>query len=346
MPDEPNKVLIVDESAAVRGLIEDALTAAGFNCFVTEHWHEVTNLLANHAFSALLCDFSDPDAASDLLGCAASRQPECKLIVMIAAPGGDHLARALELGACDVVLKPLDPAVLEHAVCRAVSAPDDSDAFLSLRAAEALQHEEQLRQAALAGIRALVNAVEAKDPHTRRHNEHVAHYAVSLADFLDEGDALIEAVRIASLLHDIGKIGVADDILTREDALSPAEELQIRSHPQIGAEIIASLTMFHEEARLVRHHHENWNGSGYPSRLVAGEIPLGSRIIHVADSVDAMLMTRSYRDAYPVDRMLEELACGVSVQFDPALADAMIRWCRAHDDRLILPTPAPAELLA
>ncbi|MFP4054942.1 MAG: HD-GYP domain-containing protein [Phycisphaerae bacterium] len=189
-------------------------------------------------------------------------------------------------------------------------------------------------------MRALVKAVEAKDPCTCRHSEHVAHYAVALWDHLAFDPARRESIRTASLLHDIGKIGIADRILTKPGRLTDKEFVHIRRHPAIGSEILENIAMFSAEARLIRHHHERWDGLGYPDGLRGEQIPLGARIIAIADALDAMLMRRSYKDPFSIPRAIEELQAGAGTQFDPHLAEVAVLWVRANEPRIILPQAA------
>ena len=216
---------------------------------------------------------------------------------------------------------------------------------LAVKAAEAIRLRSQAEQASLDSVRALVRAVEAKDPYTRRHSEHVAYYAVSLAQAMGQPETIVESVRVASLLHDIGKIGVPDHILTKRGDLTEAEFAHIRRHPALGAEMLSTITSFRHEATLVRYHHERWDGRGYPDGLRGPASPLGSRIMGVADAIDAMLMPRTYKDAYPLSRVLEELRRCAGTQFDPEIAAIAERWCRANPDRLILPDDARAPVV-
>ncbi len=196
----------------------------------------------------------------------------------------------------------------------------------------------QVRRTVLESAGALVQAVEAKDPYTRRHSEHVALYAVALARHVRIEHQQVECMRIAALLHDIGKIAVPDSVLTKPGPLSEQEFDLVRQHPSVGADILENISLLKTEAGLIRHHHENWDGTGYPAGLAGEEIPIGSRIINVADSMDAMLMHRTYKRAYPVKKMLRELErCG-GTQFEPDLAQAAADWCRHNLDKLILPS--------
>jgi putative nucleotidyltransferase with HDIG domain len=202
------------------------------------------------------------------------------------------------------------------------------------------------RQASLDGVRALVRAVEAKDPYTRQHSEQVAHYTVHLSRAMGTGGEQIESFRVAALLHDVGKIGVPDAVLTKTGPLAPEEFEYIRRHPAVGADILSHFAVFAAEAHLVRHHHERWDGKGYPDGLTGEESPTGARIIHVADCIDAMLMDRSYKSAYPVEKMLDELARCAGSQFDPAVAARACRWCRDNPRLLILPGVTLEDLAA
>jgi HD-GYP domain-containing protein (c-di-GMP phosphodiesterase class II) len=158
-----------------------------------------------------------------------------------------------------------------------------------------------------------------------------------------EGQEL-ESVRVAALLHDIGKIGVTDHVLRKPGPLTNEEFELVRRHPALGAEILSSITLFGPQALIVRHHHERWDGRGYPDRLTAEESPLASRILQVADSIDAMLMDRTYKFGYSVEKMLGELERRAGTQYDPAIASAAAAWCGANPDRLILPN-RNAEIL-
>jgi response regulator RpfG family c-di-GMP phosphodiesterase len=139
------------------------------------------------------------------------------------------------------------------------------------------------------------------------------------------------------VLHDIGKIAVPDSVLTKAGKLTEREFDLIRRHPDVGAAILEHISLMRIEARLVRFHHEAWDGRGYPTGLGGRRIPLGSRIINIADSIDAMLMHRTYKQAYSIDRMLAELTRCAGGQFDPELIPPAVRWCRDNRSRLILP---------
>lgn len=194
-----------------------------------------------------------------------------------------------------------------------------------------------IKRILIESISALTRTVEAKDHYTHKHSEHVAFYAEHLAKFINLDKKDIETIRIAGLLHDIGKIAIPDAILSKPGKLSPEEFKFIQRHPVIGAAIVENITYMKDESTLILHHHERWDGKGYPTGLRGEQIPLGSRILCIADSIDAMLMQRTYRRAYTVEQMLDELQRCAASQFDPNLANRAIQWCRQNPSLLILP---------
>jgi putative nucleotidyltransferase with HDIG domain len=197
---------------------------------------------------------------------------------------------------------------------------------VSERTKEVKQKHAELRLAYVSTVRALAEAIDAKDPYTRGHSERVGVYASRIARVLDCEREFIERIYLAGLLHDIGKIGIPDAIITKPDRLTPEEYDEIKRHPEIGARILEPVTFLADVVPCVRHHHEWYDGSsgGYPDRLRADQIPFPSRIILVADTVEAMTSDRPYRKALPVDRVIEELRVFSGTQFDPVAVEAFL----------------------
>ncbi len=186
---------------------------------------------------------------------------------------------------------------------------------------------QELRIGYVQTIRALAEAVDAKDAYTRGHSERVGVYASKLGRELGLPREVIERIYISGLLHDVGKIGIPDRIITKPDRLTPEEYEEIKRHPEIGARILQPVAFLADVVPCVRHHHEWFDGSerGYPSRLVGDQIPLPSRIILVADTLEAMTSDRPYRKGLPLERVLGELRDFSGTQFDPICVDAMLR---------------------
>jgi len=177
-------------------------------------------------------------------------------------------------------------------------------------------------------IQALAAAVEARDPYTEKHSQRMAEYAMKTARELGLSIYSTEIIRYAAILHDIGKIGVSDEILSKSDSLNTEEWDEIKKHSTIGAEILAQINSFSEVSRLVYHHHERYNGTGYPQRLQGENIPLGSRIIAVIDAYDAMISHRPYRKAYSKEEAIAELKRCAGKQFDKKVVEAFLKVLR------------------
>ena len=190
---------------------------------------------------------------------------------------------------------------------------------------------------------ALTNAIEAKDSYTRGHSERLAKLAGRLAERMGLSRADTAAIRLGAILHDVGKIGIPDRILRQAMALTADEMAWMRRHPQIGADIIGPVEGLQHVAPLIRHHHEKWDGTGYPSGLKAEEIPLGSRIISVADAFEAMVADRIYRPSLGLTKALEELQTGRGSHFDPQVVDAFLDMIATDTVHLPLPGREQAQ---
>lgn len=172
----------------------------------------------------------------------------------------------------------------------------------------------------------LGKAIDAKDTYTLAHSEEVAIISQALALAMGLGHQAADIIHVAGHLHDLGKIGVPDDILAKTSALTPKEWLAIRKHPDMGADILAPIACLRDcgIVDMVRAHHERFDGNGYPQGLKGGHIPLGARIISVADSLSAMLQSRPYRQAKTFDEACREIIKGTSSQFDPDVVKAFM----------------------
>ncbi len=337
MQTAPTHVLIVDDEPDISNLIDKALSQVGLKCQAVNDSHEAKHLLEGGSFRILIADIVMPEISGlDLLEYTHQHLPDCKVILVTGWNETRDLAHAIYLGADDYLTKPFNIDELIESVFEAISFGDEQSQHLSLKAARAIQKNNTLKHVSLETIQALVKAVEAKDPYTRKHSEQVAHYAVELAHYTQQPDRMVEAIRVASLLHDVGKIGVPDSVLTKPGPLSDEEFELIRQHPLLGAQILRNISVFTNEATLVLHHHESWDGSGYPQGLTGEQALLGARLIHLADCIDAMLMERTYKQAYTVEKVLEELVRGIGREFDPQLTPAAIDWMQSHPEKLIL----------
>jgi HD-GYP domain-containing protein (c-di-GMP phosphodiesterase class II) len=186
--------------------------------------------------------------------------------------------------------------------------------------------KRQLRRAHLESTRALVAAAEAKDPYIRSHSRTVADYAEAIGGRMGLAASALRRLRTAALLHDVGKIAIPDSILAKPGPLTSAEFDMVKRHPQHALDILSHVNFLTEERPLILHHHERYDGQGYPGGLSTVRIPFGARILAVADALDAMFSKRSYKAAYKIDRVQAELEAGAGRQFDPDVAEVALSW--------------------
>lgn len=183
---------------------------------------------------------------------------------------------------------------------------------------------EELERAYLDTIGILRQTVEAKDPYTRGHSDRVSEYSVLIGKKLGLDEKTLHILKIGGLFHDIGKIGIPDSILLKESKLSDEEYSQIKNHPMIGVHMLGDAAIFTDILPIVKHHHERYDGRGYPSQLVGDDIPYVARIAAVADTFDAMTSKRSYRDSLPIDVVRSEIERCSGTQFDPNIAKVFL----------------------
>ncbi|MEY8352733.1 HD-GYP domain-containing protein [Lachnospiraceae bacterium 54-53] len=176
-------------------------------------------------------------------------------------------------------------------------------------------------------IECIVSALDAKDPYTAGHSQRVSDMALALSGFLELDEGEMEKIHIAAHLHDIGKIGVPDAVLNKPEKLSREEWESMKRHPMIGADILSKSRHLNELKDIVLHHHERYDGRGYPGGLKGEEIPLGARVIAICDSIDAMTSVRGYRKAYSLEYCYEEIRKNLGVMYDPVIgAIALKHW--------------------
>lgn len=183
---------------------------------------------------------------------------------------------------------------------------------------------EKLEKAYLDSIETLRFTVEAKDPYTRGHSDRVSEYSVLIGQKLGLSEEDIKTLKVGGLFHDIGKIGIPDSILLKEAKLTDDEYSQIKNHPSIGAHILCNAEVFKDIIPIVKHHHEKFDGTGYPSRLKGEDIPYFARIAAVADTFDAMTSKRTYRNALSIDIVRAEIERCSGTQFDPEIAKVFL----------------------
>lgn len=176
-------------------------------------------------------------------------------------------------------------------------------------------------------VECITSALDARDPYTGKHSERVSDMACFIGELMGLTEAETQEIHIAGHLHDIGKIGIPDRVLLKEGKLDDEEWKLMKKHPEIGADILSKSSHFARLAAIILHHHERWDGNGYPFGAKGTEIPLGARIIAVCDSIDAMASKRAYRNALPLEVCKAEIEKNVGIMYDPEVARlALENW--------------------
>lgn len=309
--DAPVTILIADDDPAIRLLLRATLERTGYRVIEADDGEGAVIESRRHRPQLILLDVNMPGISGIEALRRLRREPEGALLPIIlvtALAATDDKVRGLEAGATDFVTKPFQQAELIARV-RAC-----------LRTQAALNRLESVQGVLVS----LANAVEAKDPTTEHHCSRLAEAALTMARCVEAPEEVVEAIGYGAVLHDVGKIGVSERVLLKPGKLTEDEWAEMRRHPIIGATIIEPLLMGRLVAPIIRHHHEQWDGNGYPDGLRGNAIPLGARIVAVADAFDAMTHDRPYRRAISVEEAVEQLVAKSGTQFDGELVRIFI----------------------
>lgn len=332
----PGTVLVVDDEDAVRSALRRFLTQEQFEVLTAGTAAEALDTVRRQAVACVLLDLRLPDANGlDLLPQLLAADPELVVVVLSGLSDAGTATAALQRGAFDYLTKPMDLTDLREAVRRAVArrgatAAGERMATLlraevAARTAELQRERASLQALSVATLETLVNALEAKDPHLRGHSLRVAELAARVAKACGLGEADVEAVRSAGRLHDIGKIGVRESVLNRQGPLTDEEYEEVKAHAEIGARILSPLAHLGPVIAFVRHHHERWDGSGYPDGLAGEAIPLGARILGAVEIYDALSTSRPYQETMTPGRAVARMADLAGTVLDPAVHAALAR---------------------
>jgi response regulator RpfG family c-di-GMP phosphodiesterase len=335
------RVLIVDDDPSLRMLLRTTLDAGEFAVEEAGSAEAAADLARFWCPSVVILDIGLPGADGIAFCRELKRSPEGAPIVVVLTGAEDGEAEARAAGAEGVLRKPFSPLELLGLIDRltghdrrlSVESPRPSDEQIVLYARDLARlvdveraQRRLLQQAYRETVTALADALEAKDPLTGLHAHRVQRYAVELTEAVDGLLLDDPSLEYGFLLHDVGKIGLPDEIVNKPGPLTKDELHIVQRHPLVGGELLAGVALLRGEGlSVVRSHHERWDGSGYPERLAATDIPLGARIFAVADTLDAMTSDRPYRRALPWDAAVEEITAQAGRQFDPGVVAAFVR---------------------
>jgi putative two-component system response regulator len=339
------KILIVDDEEGIRDILSRKLSSSGFQCLTAPDGLNAMKLLKTGQPDLVLLDVTMPGkSGAAVLKDIKAKYPDIAVIMVTAVADVQVVISLMKAGAYDYVIKPVELNVLLFSIGRALEKRklklENRDYQLHLEQKVAEQ-THKIRQAFLNAITSLANALDAKDKYTHGHSKRVTGTAVAIAREMAMSQDTIDRIELAGLLHDIGKIGISEEILNKPAKLTVEEFQLVKSHPGIGERILEPLIEDKEILVMIRHHHEYFDGSGYPDGLSGGQpaqggdtaaapvrgkrLTAGTMALSVADAYDAMTSDRPYRPAMTIEAACAELAKGKGTQFCPDMVDAFVR---------------------
>ncbi|MEK7441876.1 MAG: HD domain-containing phosphohydrolase [Chloroflexota bacterium] len=331
------KLLVVDDDDDARNSVARLLELAGYNCLSAIDGESALTRLSEDVVLMLIDIYMPHMDGVELMMrvLAEAERPDMAVIVISGNGTLERAVEAMRLGASDYVAKPynMDDLLLrvERAIERREMILEHQTTILELQAL--LQHQGseigsamgEMMQAYNGTLEALAAALDLRDKETEGHSRRVTDYSTAIARTLGLRGEALDVIRQGALLHDVGKIGIPDSILHKPSALNSDEWRLMRRHPEIGAQLLHGIDFLDDAvASIVIHHHERFDGGGYPHKLKGEAIPFGARIFAVADTLDAMTSDRVYRKGKPVREAREEIARLSGMQFDPVVVEAFM----------------------
>jgi putative two-component system response regulator len=332
--DEPVTLLVVDDEESIRSALRRFLVQQGYEVATAASGEEALAVLQRQRITGMLLDVNMPGISGvELVPQIMELEPTIALLMLTAVNDATSAALCMQRGAYDYLIKPIDLGHLSRAIHHALKRrhtqlegqqinqwlKDEVAARVTERRLEQANQE----RISVATLEALVNALEAKDPYLRGHSARVADLSAMVAAQMGCTDEQIEAVRTGGRLHDIGKIGIREEILNKQGPLTEAEYDHVKQHVTVGSQILAPLVHLKDVIGYVRSHHERWDGKGYPDRLAGEAIPLGARIIGVVEIFDALSTARPYQEKMSNEIAVERMRELLGTVIDPTVHQAL-----------------------
>ncbi|NCO32277.1 MAG: hypothetical protein AUJ92_06885 [Armatimonadetes bacterium CG2_30_59_28] len=330
-------ILVVDDEPGIREILCTALETEGYQCISAEDGQTGLSIAQHQSIAVALLDIHMPGMDGiETLQYLREMSPDTVPIMVTGETAIDTAVEAIKQGAFDYVVKPFRIDIVSLSVKRALEKRQlmaenqqyrqNLEEKVKSQTAEIRKQKDCIDALFLDTVAALAVALETKDHYTEGHSRRVTDYSILLGRQAGVDDGTLIGVERGGLLHDIGKIGTPDAVLTKQGKLTDEEYREIQKHTIHGATIVSRIRHMDDVVRqCVRSHHERWDGQGYPDGLGGEEIPLAGRVMGIADAFDAMTSSRSYRDTLTVQQALEQIRVNRGKQFDPDLADTFLR---------------------
>lgn len=334
-PQKRERILIVDDEPSIRDVLTRVVFGEGFKSDTAQDAQEAMQKLAETEYEMVLTDIRMPGLDGlQLLQHVATHYPEVAVIMITGVADLKSAVHALSNGAYDYVTKPFDVLELKSKIHKALERRQlvfenrqyqlHLERTVEEQTAELRNALGRIRSAYSHTLEALINALDARERETQRHSKRVSEYTLLMAEQMGIPSSQLLDIERGALLHDIGKIGISDNILLKPAKLTEDEWVEIRKHPAIGYQILKGINFLEEAARMVLQHQERFDGTGYPQRLAGKEILLGARIFAVIDTFDAMTSDRPYRKAMSYQTAREEIIRCSGAQFDPQMVECFL----------------------
>ena len=332
--DAPIRILVVDDEDTIRLVLAKFLRTRGFEVATAESGDAALETLAGARFDLMVCDVRMPGLSGvEIVPEALDRDPDLGIVMLSAVNDAPTATEAMSQGVLDYLTKPIELQHLYEAVQRALHkrtllreqrrverAIRDE---VAERTRELEQEKAHLRDLTITVVETLVTAMEARDVFQRGRSARVAELAASIAEYMGLAPDVVEDVRLAGRLHDVGNIGIRDDVLGKPGPLNPDEYAHVRDHVRIGVEILTPLRHIERAIVFIGDHHEHWDGTGYPHARAAESISIGGRILASADAFDSITSRRPYREAKTQEEAVEELRTQTGSLLDPRVYEAL-----------------------
>ena len=312
-------ILIAEDNDVLRQGLQVLLQAEGYQVQTAAHGAEAIECMQSVTPDLILSDISMPEMDGFTYFEKVREQPEwvsIPFIFLSARRGREDIFNGKRLGAEDYLVKP----ITRHELTTTIKSRLERNHQLLLA---------QLKQAYSSSLIMLANAIELRDQYTRGHVERVRDHSVIIAKRMELTTVQLENLHYGSILHDIGKIHIPESILIKPGRLTGEEWELMKKHPEIGTDMIKQIEYLTPATPIIKHHHERWDGSGYPDKLAGEQIPLSARIVAVTDSLDAMCTERPYQDAFTPTAAYDEIVRCKGSLYDPRVVDV---FCEAWDE--------------
>ena len=329
-------ILVVDDEAAIRRLLGEMLDMSGYKCALAADAAEARTFIRDRGFDLILCDVNMPgESGLDLIRYVLAEHQETAVIMVSGVDDTDIAETALQIGAFGYIIKPFRHNELMISIANALRRREleiknriqreNLEQAVLERTGELQTTLNKLKIATEGIIQAMAMTIEIRDPYTAGHQRRVRDLSCAIAENMGLSKESINTIRMSSMIHDLGKIALPSEILSKPGLLTTSEFELIKTHSQTGYNILKDIEFPWPLAEIVLQHHERMDGSGYPQGLSGKDILHEARIVAVADVVEAISSHRPYRPALGVDKALEEISMNKNVLYDRAVVETCVK---------------------